>query len=167
MYSVHRTGFEECVQPCGGNEKETVMLKPTGANLSTEKSQPIQVAGRKYRAKFSLSNIEGGKFSLKLNKENRIIQDKFPLNVSGESDSQDSSSIKPSFYQASTHAMSEPNEGNETLSFFNNIKVTQTPKRKSSVANLTGIISDNTNILPGIIESPAKKKRVSRYRGPN
>ena len=93
------------------------------------------MAGKKVRARFSLSNIEGGKFNLKLNKRKSNLQEEIPLNLNGEPDSSSfSKTLKPSFLQASTHAKSELQEGNETLTFFNNIEIMLTPKRKSAVA---------------------------------
>ena len=83
--------------------------------------------------------------------------------MSGEPDRSLSSIFKPTFLQASTHAKNDLQEGNETLSFFNNIEIMRTPKRKSAVANLISDFVANTSILPGTegtSESPAKRRRL-------
>ena len=48
-----------CVQPCGECDQGTEMTKIRQVNPSIVEN-PIQVAGRNIRARFTLSKIEGG-----------------------------------------------------------------------------------------------------------
>ena len=135
---VHLTGSEECVQPCGGGGQETNVKKTNQVNPSTVEKPSIQVAGRNIRARFSLSKIEGGKFSLKLNNTEQRKLEGVSVDLSGEPDSASSSSYKPTFLNSSTHAKSEIHKGgNETL-FFNNIEITKTPKLKTKIEIICG-----------------------------
>ena len=143
------------------------MKKTNQVNPSTVEKPSIQVAGRNIRARFSLSKIEGGKFSLKLNNTDKRNHEGVSVEHCSGSDSSSSSNYTPSFLKPSTHAKSEFQGENETLSTFNNIEIVRTPKRKMkvsvSVASLISDFSAGSGNLPGTegnSESPAKRRRL-------
>jgi hypothetical protein len=151
----------ECVQP-------SVCVQTAGragrsqTGSSNDKTPSILVAGRSIRAKFKLSKIEGGRFSLKVNstekKEGPVMEGEY------ENDS-DRVPISKSFenIENTVHARNKFRGENNT---FNNIElIIKTPKRKkeNTVAKLVCRFSDSACNLPGVEfcdESPAKRRRL-------
>ena len=160
----------ECVV-CTKNEQcdhNTTLDDTSQAKPSTAPS--FQVAGRKVKAKFKLSKIEGGRFSLKMNSTEKRNVEGASLEHNIVSDSYFSSSFQ-SFISARDKFRGEKCENakceNES---FNNISIIKTPKRKSdsSVAILIGNFSANTCELPEgrlCSESPAKRRRLWGHGG--
>ena len=123
------------------------------------------VAGRKkdIRAKYVLSNLEGGKFKLKINsssrkegteKEGKRVCDSNRQNVLV----QNLQSIQNT---RSSLSSSRDELRGENAKTFNNIDIVKTPKRKkeSTVSKLVCKFSGGTENLPAG-ESPAKRRRL-------
>ena len=154
----------KCVHSTCG--QDILMTKTSQVSPSTNETPTIQVAGRKVKARYSLSKLEGGRFSLKLNGTDKRILEGESEDLSGKPDSFLTSSIKHTFVKTSTHAKSDIQGESKPLT-FNNIEVLRTPKRKlkssSAVADLVNNFSAVTSILPGTegnSESPAKRRRL-------
>ena len=161
---VHTTGSVKCVQSMCG--QDMIMTKTSQASPSTDETPTFHMAGRKGRARFSLSKLEGGRFSLKVNSTDKSIPEGASKELSGKPGNISTSSMKHTFLKPSTHTKSDFQGGNEPLP-FNNIEVIRTPKRKlkstSAVANLISDFSAITSSLPGTggnSESPAKRRRL-------
>ena len=120
------------------------------------------MAGRSIRAKFQLSNLEGGKFNLKVNstrskegteKEGKYVSDSDRQNIH--------SSSSLSRICKNTYARDEFRGEKENEKTFNNINIVKTPKRKkaNTVSKLVCKFSGNSENLPEG-ESPAKRRRL-------
>ena len=81
-----------------------IVTKTSQVSPSTDETPTIQVAGRKIKARYSLSKLEGGKFSLKLNSTDKRILEGASEDLSGKPDNISTSSKKHTFLKTSTHA---------------------------------------------------------------
>jgi hypothetical protein len=152
-----------CVQ---SDDIQSVCVQTAGragtslSSSNTEKTSSILVAGRSksIRAKYELSNLEGGKFNLKINSSSRKEgTEKEGKCVSG-SDSQNVQNIQNIH---SSFPYSRDEFRGENGKTFNNIIVVKTPKRKkqNTVSKLVCKFSGGTKNLPEG-ESPAKRRRL-------
>ena len=156
-----------CVQ---SDDIQSVCVQTAGragtslSSSSTEKTSSILVAGRSksIRAKYELSNLEGGKFNIKIDspcrkegteKEGKHVSDSDRQNVQKLQNIQNIRSSLPS---------SRDEFRGENTKTFNNIDIViKTPKRKkeSTVSKLVCKFSGGTQNLPAG-ESPAKRRRL-------
>jgi hypothetical protein len=133
------------------------------SSSSTERTSSILVPGRKksIRAKFVLSNLEGGKFNIKIDspcrkegteKEGKRVSDSDRENVQKQNIQNIRSSLPSS---------RDEFRGENTKTFNNIDIVIKTPKRKkeSTVSKLVCKFSGGTQNLPAG-ESPAKRRRL-------
>ena len=155
--------------------EQTTVGKSIKTGSGAEDPTSTKLAGRNIRARFKLSKIEGGRFSLKLNstekkrgpvKEGAIVKDndsdRFPVNKS----------LRDNLHNL--QSLSARDEIRGENSTFNNITILRTPKRKKSesipkqtnkqtVSRLVSKFSSATFSMPGgggSDESPAKRRRL-------
>ena len=156
----------ECVQ-----QSECVQITNTaesGNAISSNNTErpAFQVAGRRVKAIFDLSKIEGGRFSLKSTLKRGGTEGASKNNICDEDDrSIGLSQIKTKTFPSSNGQLDNCEGGGEN-STFNNIKIDiiRTPKRKkaSAVSKLVCRFSGANSKLPGVddSESPAKRRRL-------
>ena len=154
---------------------QCVQAESSQPGASGSESQAVLKARKLCKPTFNITNIEGGRFSLRLN-----------TNKSGkggkEKEFQITNQIKsdlnmPEHYSPTKNAknakISKSKLPGET---FNNIPIIQTPQKRklplpdSSVARLVCNFSERAHNLPGDYESrdsesPAKRRRVGGHRG--
>ena len=152
----------ECVQT-GLKNVQCVQAESSQPGASRDECQSVSEARKLCKSTFNITNIEGGRFSLRLNKKEKKgnekeIQSQINLNMSDHS--------SPTKFSK----LSAQNSGKT----FNQIPILQTlQKRKlndSNVARLVCNFSERARNLPGDyefsnIESPAKRRRVGGHRG--
>ena len=144
----------ECVQT-------SVLARSSQTGSSTSETPSIQVAGRNIRARFKLSKIEGGRFSLKMNStEKKVgpVKEGVYLNDENGSD-------RISFSKTLKNTLPARDEIRGENQTFNNIEIVKTPKRKNehTVSKLVHKFSASACNLPGVDisgESPAKRRRL-------
>ena len=121
------------------------------------------VAGRKndIRAKYVLSNLEGGKFKLKINSSSRKEGTEKEGKHVCDSDRQNVQKLQSIQNTRSSLSSSRDELRGENAKTFNNIDIVKTPKRKkeSTVSKLVCKFSGGTEDLPAG-ESPAKRRRL-------
>ena len=154
----------ECVQ-----QNECVQTTSTAESGNTIASSTIerpafQVAGRRVKAIFDLSKIEGGRFSLKSTLK-RGGTEGASKNIICDEDDRSIGLSQIKTFPSSNGQLDNCEGGGENSTFNNiNIDIIRTPKRKkaSAVSKLVCRFSGANSKLPGVddSESPAKRRRL-------
>ena len=157
---------------CGVTSMECVQAMSSQPGASKKENPAVPEARKFIKAKFQLTNIKGGTFSLKVNSKKRGsvkegVSDEHDLNFSNFSNFSNLSDLQDGVTARNTvHGENQQ---------FNNIDIIKTPQKRklvydSTVAKLVCRFSGETSNLPGAsadnnIESPAKRRRVWGQRG--
>jgi hypothetical protein len=157
---------------CGVTDMVCVQAVSSQTGASKIENPAVPEARKVMKAKFQLTNIKGGTFSLKINSKKRGsvkegVSDEQNLNISNFSKFTNISNLQDGVPARNTvHGENQQ---------FNNIEIIKTPQKRklvydSTVAKLVCRFSGDTSNLPGAsednnTESPAKRRRVWGQRG--